>query len=120
KTDASTRLGSRGSLDAMDNPHTQGVIKAVEEVAEAHGASLSQVTLNWVARRAGVASIIIGARTTEQLADNLGAVGWSLTDDEMAKLDAASARPPIYPYDMHKCFMGERNPSLGLLPPVAG
>ncbi len=118
-TDTSrTRIGAHGGLEALDNPHTRGVIAAVEEIAEARGCSLSQVALNWVARRPGVASIIIGARTTEQLADNLGAVGWSLTDEEMAKLDAASARPPIYPYDMHRSFMGERNPSLGLLPGV--
>lgn len=117
---ADTRLGSRGSLDALDNPHTRGVIAAVEEVAQARGASMTQVALNWVARRPGVASIIVGARTTEQLADNLGAIGWSLSDEEMAKLDAASATPPIYPYDMHKSFMGERNPALALQPPVAG
>lgn len=118
-TDTSkTRIGAHGGLDALDNPHTRGVIAAVEEIAEARGCTLSQVALNWVARRPGVASIIVGARTTEQLADNLGAVGWSLTDEEMANLDAASARPPIYPYDMHRNFMGDRNPSLGLLPGV--
>jgi aryl-alcohol dehydrogenase-like predicted oxidoreductase len=114
-----TRLGGRGSLDAMDNEHTRGVLSAVEEIAEARGVSLSQVALNWVARQAGVASIIIGARTTAQLEDNLGAAGWSLCDAEIARLSEASAKPPIYPYDMHQSFMGDRNPAAPLLPALA-
>ncbi len=115
-----TRLGSRGSLDAMDNPFTRGVIAAVENIAGARGATLSQVALNWVARKAGVASIIIGARTMAQLEDNLGAAGWSLSDEEIARLDEASALPPIYPYDMHLNFTGERNPRPALLPGIPG
>lgn len=118
-TDVSgTRLGSYGTLGALDNDHTHGVLAAVEEVAQARGVSLSQVALNWIARKAGVASIIIGARRTEQLEDNLGAATWSLSDSEIARLDEVSARPPIYPYDMHRNFMGERNPGLALLPPL--
>ncbi len=45
-----------------------------------------------------------------------GAAGWSLSDDEMARLDQASAPPPSYPYDMHRFFTGERNPPLALQP----
>ena len=55
---------------------------------------MSQVALNWVLQRPSVVSIVIGARDEEQLRDNLGAVGWSLTAAQMAKLDAASQAQP--------------------------
>jgi aryl-alcohol dehydrogenase-like predicted oxidoreductase len=116
-TDTSnTRLGARGGVDAMDTEHTRSVIAAVEEIAESRGVSLAQVALNWVVRRPGVSTILVGARTTEQLTDNLAAATWSLTDAEMAQLDKASARPPAYPYDMHRNFMADRNPPLPLQP----
>ncbi|MBV1691226.1 aldo/keto reductase [Novosphingobium sp. G106] len=116
-TDTSnTRLGQRGTVDAMDNEHTRGVIAAVEGIAQERGVSLSQVALNWVARKAGVATILVGARTMEQLTDNLAAAQWSLSDAEMVRLDEASTKPPIYPYDMHRNFGGDRNPVPGLQP----
>jgi aryl-alcohol dehydrogenase-like predicted oxidoreductase len=59
-----------------------------------------------------VANVIVGARNEEQLRQNLGAVGWTLTPAQVAKLDAASAQTPIYPYWHQRGF--ERNP-----PPVA-
>ncbi|MCB2079407.1 MAG: aldo/keto reductase [Novosphingobium sp.] len=117
-----TRLGSRGgSLDALDNERTHRIMDAVEEIAAAHpGSSSSQVALNWLARKAGVTSIIIGARTTAQLQDNLGAATWSLGDAEMAMLDAASATAPIYPYDMHQAFTAGRSPALPMQPAGSG
>ncbi len=114
-----TRLGGRGSLPAMDNEFTRGVVDVVAAIAGERGKSLSQVSLNWLARKAGVASIIVGARTMAQLEDNLGASTWSLSDAEMARLDQASALPLVYPYDMHRSFMGDRNPAAGLLPGIA-
>jgi aryl-alcohol dehydrogenase-like predicted oxidoreductase len=92
------------------------VLAVVGEIARARGATMSQVALNWVRRKPGVATIIIGARRTPQLEDNLAAAGWSLTDAEMERLDQASATPPIYPYDMHRFFTGERNPPRANLP----
>lgn len=119
-TDTSgTRLGARGTADAMDTEHTRRVISAVEDIAETRGVSLTQVALNWVARRPGVATIIIGARTAEQLKDNLAAATWSLNDTEMEHLDKASALPRIYPYDMHQTYQASRNPGLPLQPPIA-
>jgi aryl-alcohol dehydrogenase-like predicted oxidoreductase len=53
--------------------------------------------------------VIFGARNEEQLRANLGAIGWNLTADQMARLDAASAIPPIYPY-WHQRGFKERNP----------
>jgi aryl-alcohol dehydrogenase-like predicted oxidoreductase len=112
-----TRIGARGTAaNALDNEHNRRILSAVEDIAVTRGVSFSQVALNWVARRPGVATIIIGARRTEQLEDNLGAATWSLNDTEMEHLDKASATPPTYPYDMHKFFTGERNPGLPLQP----
>jgi aryl-alcohol dehydrogenase-like predicted oxidoreductase len=115
-----TRLGSRGTADALDNDHTRRVVAAVEEIAATRGVTNSQVALNWVARRPGVTTIIIGARTAAQLEDNLAASRWSLVDAEMARLDEASATPPIYPYDMHGTYQGVRNPRAPLQPAMPG
>jgi aryl-alcohol dehydrogenase-like predicted oxidoreductase len=67
-------------------------------VADAHGVSGAQVALAWLLGRPGVTSLIIGARTDEQLADNLASAELELTADERARLDAVSAPPLIYPY----------------------
>ena len=63
------------------------------EVAEAHGVSAAQVALAWLLGRPGVTSLIVGARTEEQLADNLAAASSSSADDERARLDEVSAPP---------------------------
>jgi aryl-alcohol dehydrogenase-like predicted oxidoreductase len=67
-------------------------------VAGERGATPAQVALAWLMSRPAVASLIVGARTEAQLAANLGAVGMVLTGDEMARLDAVSRPPLIYPY----------------------
>lgn len=68
-------------------------------IGEAHGASPAQAALNWVRRRPGVSSVILGARTVEQLDDNLAALKWDLTDDETDRLTKISAPGiPDYPY----------------------
>ncbi|GAB3959504.1 aldo/keto reductase [Spirosoma harenae] len=74
------------------------ITDALEEIAAETGKSIAQVALNWVLQRPTVSSIIIGARNEEQLKQNLEAVGWHLTIDQMKKLDSASEVPPIYPY----------------------
>ena len=78
------------------------IVDAVGEIAEARDKSYAQVALAWLCTQPTVVSPIIGARTPEQLADNLGAVGWELTAEELAKLDASSAIEPGYPYRMMK------------------
>lgn len=116
----SGRLAGGERFARIDTERARGVVDLLEEIAAGRpGATASQVALNWVARKAGVASIIIGARTSEQLADNLAAATWSLTDAEIARLDAASELPARYPYYMNRDFGGGRNPPLPLLPPVA-
>ena len=74
------------------------LIDVLEEVANETGKSVAQVSLNWLLQRPTVVNIIIGARNEEQLQQNLGAVGWSLSEDQIKRLDTASERPPIYPY----------------------
>lgn len=89
-----------------------GVVEALEAVAAETGKSVPQVALNWVLQRPGVSSVIIGARNEQQLRDNLGALGWALSGEQMAKLDAASAVPLPYPHWHQRQFVS-RNP-----PPV--
>jgi aryl-alcohol dehydrogenase-like predicted oxidoreductase len=91
--------------------YVYAVVDALDDVARETGKSVPQIALNWLAARPTVASIIVGARTEEQLKDNLGAVGWTLTREQIAKLDAASATTLAYPY-WHQRFY-DRNP-----PPV--
>ena len=100
-----TRLGEdpgRG-MEAYDRrgrtARTWDVVDAVRAVAEARGATMPQVALAWLHDRPGVTSVILGARTVEQLEDDLGAVGLRLSAEETASLDAASdPEPPDYPY----------------------
>ena len=74
------------------------VIDALEEIAAETGKSVPQVAINWLLHRPTVTSVIIGARNEAQLRDNLGAVGWALSPDQVAVLDVASAVLPPYPH----------------------
>uniref|UniRef100_UPI00261A8669 aldo/keto reductase n=1 Tax=uncultured Methylovirgula sp. TaxID=1285960 RepID=UPI00261A8669 len=74
------------------------VVDALDAVAKETGKSIPQIALNWLLQRPTVATVIIGARNEEQLKQNLGAVGWSLTPEQIKALDAASERPLTYPY----------------------
>ena len=86
------------------------VVDAIDEVAKETGKTVPQIALNWVLRRPSVSTVIIGARNEEQLKQNLGAVGWELSKEQIAKLDAASEVQKAYPY-WHQVQFGERNPS---------
>ena len=85
------------------------VVDALDDVAAETGKTIPQIALNWLLGRPSIATVIIGARDERQLRDNLGAVGWSLTAEQVAKLDQASAVPRIYPY-WHQAGFSERNP----------
>jgi aryl-alcohol dehydrogenase-like predicted oxidoreductase len=100
-----TRLGEnpKRGMEAWqarnDNPRTWEVIAAVEDIAAGHGVSASQVALAWLADRPAVTSVILGARTTEQLADNLAAADVELTPEETERLTQASQpKLGVYPY----------------------
>ena len=85
------------------------VIDALDEIAKETGKSIPQVALNWLLQRPTVSSVILGARNEEQLRQNLGAIGWNLSQEQVAKLDTASAVTPVYPYWHQRQFV-ERNP----------
>ena len=74
------------------------VVDALEEVARETERAVPQIAINWLLQRLTVASVIIGARDASQLRQNLGAIGWKLTPEQMARLDAASAVTAPYPY----------------------
>jgi len=88
------------------------VVDALDEVARETGKTVPQIAINWLLQRPTVASIIVGARNEEQLKDNLGAIGWRLGAEQIAKLDAASATAITYPY-WHQRQFAQFNP-----PPV--
>lgn len=85
------------------------VVDALLEVAKETGKSVTQVALNWLVQRPSISTVIFGARNEEQLRQNLGAVEWNLSGEQIAKLDAASDVTPIYPYWHQRQFL-ERNP----------
>jgi aryl-alcohol dehydrogenase-like predicted oxidoreductase len=94
----------------VDDEHLFKVVDALDEVAKETGKSVPQIALNWLLQRPTVSTVIVGARNEEQLRANLGAVGWNLTTEQVAGLDAASAVTPAYPY-WHQRQFKERNPS---------
>jgi aryl-alcohol dehydrogenase-like predicted oxidoreductase len=85
------------------------VVDALLEVAKETGKSVTQVALNWLVQRPSISTVIFGARNEEQLRQNLGAVGWNLSAEQIAKLDTASDVTPVYPYWHQRQFL-ERNP----------
>jgi len=85
------------------------VVDALDELAKETGKSVPQIALNWLLQRPTVSTVIMGARNEEQLRQNLAAAGWNLSSAQVAKLDAASAVTPIYPY-WHQHQFEERNP----------
>jgi len=94
----------------LDDDYVYKVVDALDAVAEETGRTVPQIALNWVLGRPSVSSVIVGARNEEQLRQNLGAVGWSLTPSQVKRLDEASAKPAAYPY-WHQESFRERNPS---------
>ncbi|OLF04951.1 aldo/keto reductase [Actinophytocola xinjiangensis] len=88
------------------------VVDVLLELSAETGHTVPQIALNWLLGRPTVASVLIGARTEEQLLDNLGAVGWSLDATQIARLDAVSAVPAPYPHHPYRVQEGfaRRNP----------
>ncbi|HEX4250875.1 MAG TPA: aldo/keto reductase [Pseudonocardia sp.] len=82
----------------VDDDRLYTVVDALDEVAAQTGRTVPQIALNWLLRRPTVATVLIGARTEEQLRENLGALGWELTAEQLTLLDAASDRTAPYPY----------------------
>ena len=100
--------GAEGGPPVSD-AYLFGVVDALDAVAAETGKTVAQVALNWLLTRPTVCNIVVGARTEAQLEQNLGALGWTLTAEQVGRLDAASQETPIYPYWHQKGF-DERNP----------
>jgi aryl-alcohol dehydrogenase-like predicted oxidoreductase len=95
--------GSRSSeadWESRSSDRTWRVIDTLLAVAEETGRTAAQVALRWVMQRPGLTAPIIGVRTPEQLADNLGATGWALDDEQMRRLTEAGETPPPYPHNL--------------------
>ncbi|MBN8591827.1 MAG: aldo/keto reductase [Anaerolineae bacterium] len=106
--------GSRVAQGAAEGPPISdewlySVVDVLDAISQETGKTVSQVSLNWLLQRPTISSVIIGARTEAQLLDNLGAVGWNLTPEQVARLDAVSELDTIYPY-WHQRGFQERNP----------
>ncbi len=82
----------------VDDEYLYTVVDALDVVAKDTGKTVAQVALNWLLQRPGISNIVMGARNEEQLKQNLAAVGWNLSREQMELLDKASAKTPVYPY----------------------
>jgi aryl-alcohol dehydrogenase-like predicted oxidoreductase len=112
---AVSRLHNQMVIDLgppVADEHLYAVVDALAAMASETGKTMPQVALNWLLRRPSVSTVIIGARDEAQLRQNIGATGWSLTAEQVAVLDKASATTLAYPY-WHQRGFTERNP-----PPV--
>jgi aryl-alcohol dehydrogenase-like predicted oxidoreductase len=94
----------------VSDEHLYNIVDIIDEIGRETGKSVPQIALNWLASRPTISSIIVGARNEQQLRENLGALGWHLTRDQIARLDQASAVTPIYPYWHQRLEFAERNP----------
>jgi aryl-alcohol dehydrogenase-like predicted oxidoreductase len=107
--------GSRMAQGAGEGPEIAdeflySVVDVLDAISAETGKTVAQVSLNWLLQRPTVASVIIGARDEAQLRQNLGAVGWNLTAEQVARLDAATETATIYPY-WHQRGFQDRNPT---------
>ena len=93
----------------VDDARLYDVVDALDAVATDTGKTIPQVALNWLLQRPTVCNIVVGARNEEQLKQNLGAVGWKLSPEQIKVLDDASRVTPTYPY-WHQMGFDERNP----------
>jgi aryl-alcohol dehydrogenase-like predicted oxidoreductase len=105
--------GSRIACQGMPAPAStvHAIVDVLTDIASEAGRTVAQVALNWLLGRPTVSCVLIGARDEQQLRENLGAVGWNLSAEQIARLDAVSAREPVYPY-AHQRLYPELNPPL--------
>ena len=109
EAESGTRWGGGWTPGHVDLDHGHEIVDLCREIALERDVSVAQVSLNYLLRKPGITSLIVGARTREQLADNLAAASWELSAEEVARLDAVSERPLPYPY-WHQRQFNERLP----------
>lgn len=102
----SRRLGF--DFPPIDQEFAYDIIDVMKEIGDAHGVSVARIALAWVLAKPAVTSVIIGAKNTDQLLDNLKAADLSLTSEQLARLDEVSARPKPYPRWMIERQSGDR------------
>jgi|SRR5579871_2038485 len=108
-----SRLHKTGDIGpSVPNEYLYQVVDALDKIAAETGKSVPQVALNWLLRKPTISTVIFGARNEQQLRDNLTAASFTLTAEQVAKLDEASKQPVAYPY-WHQRQFQNRNP----LPP---
>jgi len=96
---ASSRLHETAEFGPpVEDEKLYAIVDVLDAIAQETGKSVPQIAINWLLQRPTVSSVIIGARNEQQLRDNLGAVGWNLTAEQVARLDKASERTPAYPH----------------------
>ena len=108
-----SRLQSQLVVDRgpqVADEHVFKVVDALDAIAKESGKTVTQIALNWLLQRPTVSSVIVGARNEEQLRQNLGAVGWKLSAEQVAALDRASATQKAYPYWHQQSTFAERSP----------
>jgi len=109
----SSRLQSQLAIDKgppVPFEEVYDIVEVIDEIAKENGKTVTQIALNWLLQRPSISTVIIGARNEEQLRQNLGAVGWNLTSEQVARLDQASARTPAYPVWHQRSTFSDRNP----------
>lgn len=108
---ADTRMAKIPSLMSSSKEVIFNINDALAQVSKETGKTFAQISLNWVLSRPGICTAVFGARNEQQLRDNLGAVGWKLTPQQIALLDRASEQKPAYPYG-HQHNFPTLNPPL--------
>lgn len=103
------KAGGAEGGPVVEEEYLFAVVDALDAVAAETGKTVPQIALNWLLSRPTVCNIVIGARNEAQLRQNLEAVGWTLTPEQIARLDAASRRHPAYPY-WHQMGFDSINP----------
>ncbi|PWJ58384.1 aryl-alcohol dehydrogenase-like predicted oxidoreductase [Dyadobacter jejuensis] len=98
-----------GEGPELDPEFLYRIIDELDAIAKETNKTVAQVAINWVLNRPSVCNVIIGARTEEQLQENLGSIGWQLSKEQIQRLDQVSQRAPIYPY-WHQRMNPDLNP----------
>ncbi|MBF6231973.1 aldo/keto reductase [Nocardia farcinica] len=99
----------------VDDELLYRVVDVLDDIAAETGRTVPQIALNWLLTRPSVATVLVGARDEHQLRQNLGAVGWQLDPDHLARLSEAGAVTPPYPY-----YPYHRLPDFARLNPPVG
>jgi aryl-alcohol dehydrogenase-like predicted oxidoreductase len=96
------------SMQRQGTEQAWNVLGLVEEIAKARGVTISQVAIAWLLAQEGITAPILGARTIDQLKENLAGAGWQLSAEELQRLDQASMLPEVYPYQFIRDFGNDR------------